>query len=100
LQAQIVAGYLDAYQRIRSADGSLPMPLYDPAVVFWLHAPELFEFQEAPVDIELQGQFTRGMTVCDLRNRAGRPCNAQIAMEVNAQEAMGLCMRLLSTSLE
>jgi purine nucleosidase len=98
-KAQIVAGYLDAYQRIRSADGGLPMPLYDPAVALWLHAPELFEFQAAPVDIELQGQFTRGMTVCDLRNRAARPCNAQIAMQVNAPEAMALFMRLLAKGL-
>jgi purine nucleosidase len=97
--AQIVAGYLDAYQRIRSPDGSSAMPLYDPAVALWLHAPELFEFQAAPVDIELQGQFTRGMTVCDLRNRANRPCNAQIAMQVNASEAMALFMRLLTQSL-
>jgi purine nucleosidase len=98
-KAQIVAGYLDSYQRIRSADGSSPMPLYDPAVALWLHAPELFEFQAAPVDIELQGQFTRGMTVCDLRNRTGRSCNAQIAMQVNATEAMALFLRLLGQAL-
>jgi purine nucleosidase len=98
--AQIVAGYLDAYQRIRSADGSAPMPLYDPAPALWLHAPELFEFKPAPVDIELQGQFTRGMTVCDLRNRAGRHCNAQIAMLVRAEEAMQLFTRLLTASLK
>lgn len=99
-EAQIVAGYLDAYQRIRSTDGSAPMPLYDPAPVLWLHAPELFEFQAAPVDIELQGQFTRGMTVCDLRNRAERACNAQIAMQTRADEAMALFIRLLQKSLK
>jgi purine nucleosidase len=98
--AQTVAGYLDAYQRIRSQDGSAPMPLYDPAVALWLHAPELLEFQAAPVDIELQGQFTRGMTVCDLRNRSGRVCNAKIAMQVRADEAMTLFMRLLQSSLK
>ncbi len=98
-QAQCVAAYLDAYQRIRSLDGSVPMPLYDPAVVLWLHAPELFEFQASPVDIELQGQFTRGMTVCDLRNRAGRSCNANIAMQVRSEEAMALFMRLLKIVL-
>jgi purine nucleosidase len=98
-KAQCVAGYLDAYQKIRSSDGSEPMPLYDPAVALWLHKPDWFEFQAAPVDIELQGQFTRGMTVCDLRNRAGRPCNAQIAMQVSAAEAMALFISLLQQSL-
>ena len=98
-KAQIVAGHLDAYQRIRSIDGSLPMPLYDPAVALWLHAPELFEFQAAPVDIELQGQFTRGMTVCDLRNRSGRSSNVQIATQVNAPKAIALFMGLLIQAL-
>jgi purine nucleosidase len=98
-KAQIVAGYLDAYQRIRSADGSLPMPLYDPAVALWLHEPKLFVFQAAPVDVEIQGQFTRGMTVCDLRNRSRRPSNAQVAMEAAADEAMSTFMRLLLKAL-
>jgi purine nucleosidase len=99
VHAQIVAGYLDAYQRIRSADGSLPMPLYDPAVALWLHAPELFEFQQAPVDIELQGQFTRGMTVCDLRNRSGRASSVNIAMSVRADSAMVIFMQLLEQAM-
>jgi inosine-uridine nucleoside N-ribohydrolase len=55
------------------------MPLYDPTVALWLLAPECFEFQAAPVDIDLTGRFTRGMTVCDVRNRDNRACNVQIA---------------------
>lgn len=97
--AQIVAGYMDAYQRIRSPDGSSPMPLYDPAVMLWLHSPELFDFVAAPVDVELKGLFTYGMTVCDLKNAAGRPCNVDIAMQVRAGDAMALFMRLLRQSL-
>jgi purine nucleosidase len=98
-QAHIVAGYLEAYQRIRSRDGSVPMPLYDPAVALWLHAPEFFEFQQAPVDIELQGQFTRGMTVCDLRNRSGRASSVNIAMSVKADSVMAIFMRLLEQAM-
>ena len=97
--AQVLVGYINAYQRIRSADGAIPMPLYDPAVALWLLAPELFEFQAAPVDIELQGQHTRGMTVCDLRNRDERPCNAHIAMQVNGDEAIATFMAELKKSL-
>lgn len=97
--AQIVAGYLEGYLQIRSSDGRLPMPLYDPAVALYLIAPDLFEFQAAPVDIELQGRFTRGMTVCDLRNRSGRPTNVQVAMHVRADEALALLMSRLTASL-
>lgn len=80
VRAAWLAGHLDAYQRIRSGDGSVPMPLYDPVVAAWLWQPELFEFQPTRVDIELQGRFTRGMTVCDFRVNAARPANAEIAM--------------------
>jgi purine nucleosidase len=98
-EAQMVSGYLDAYQRIRSSDGSQPMPMYDPIVVLWLLAPELFTFQDAPVDIELAGQYTRGMTVCDLRNRAGRASNAIIAMSADGDAVMTLLLKQLKKAL-
>lgn len=97
--ARIASGYIDAYQRIRSTDGSVPMPLYDPVVALWFLAPELFEFQAAPVDIELLGQHTRGMTVCDLRNRQERPCNAIVALRIQALAAMEVFMRHLEAAL-
>ncbi|MFN0182528.1 MAG: nucleoside hydrolase [Aquabacterium sp.] len=97
--AAVLAGHLDAYQRIRSADGAQPMPLYDPAPALWLHAPELFSLQAAPVDVELIGRHTRGMTVCDLRNRQGRPCNVRIATAVEAPSAMALFMDQLRAAL-
>jgi purine nucleosidase len=40
----------------------------------------LFTFQSARVDIELQGRFTRGMTVCDLRLTQNTLPNTEIAM--------------------
>ena len=67
--------------------------------MLWLHSPELFDFVAAPVDVELKGEFTYGMTVCDLKNAAGRPCNADVAMQVCAGDAMALFMRLLRQSL-
>jgi inosine-uridine nucleoside N-ribohydrolase len=82
-RAAWLAGHLDAYQRIRSADGRLPMPLYDPVVAAWLWQPGLFGFQPGRVDVELQGRYTRGMTVCDFRVNAQRPANAEIAMTVD-----------------
>lgn len=79
-RAAWLAGHLDAYQRIRSADGSVPMPLYDPVVAAWLAQPHLFAFQSARVDIELAGRHTRGMTVCDFRIGGERQANAEVAM--------------------
>ncbi|HSW18218.1 MAG TPA: nucleoside hydrolase [Ramlibacter sp.] len=99
LRAQWLAGYLDAYQRLRSADGSVPMPLYDPVVTAWLAAPQLFEFSAARVDIELQGRFTRGMTVCDFKVDPQRPFNAQVAMGADGPAVVRVVMDCLHRSL-
>jgi purine nucleosidase len=98
-RAACFAGYLDAYQRLRQPDGSAPMPLYDPVVAAWLWQPELFGFQPARVDIELQGRFTRGMTVCDFRGGAQRAANAEVAMSADGPAVMELVLRVLKPSL-
>ncbi len=94
-RAQVLAGYLGAYQRIRSADGSVPMPLYDPVVAAWLAAPGLFEFSPARVDIETQGRFSRGMTVCDFKAVAGQPFNVQVAMHADGPAIVALMLASL-----
>jgi purine nucleosidase len=100
LAAQCLADHFDAYQRIRSADGSVPMPLYDPVVAAWLWQPALFGFQAARVDIELQGRFTRGMTVCDWRPAALPRANAEVAMEADGPAVVELSMRVLRQALQ
>jgi purine nucleosidase len=90
-RAAWLAGHLEAYQRIRSADGSVPMPVYDPVVAAWLARPDLFTFQPARVDIELQGRFTRGMTVCDFR----QPPNAQVAMTADGPVVVDLLLSII-----
>lgn len=97
--AQCLADHFDAYQRIRSADGSVPMPLYDPVVAAWLWQPELFSFQPARVDIELQGRFTRGMTVCDLRPAALPRANAKVAITADGPAVVALMMDVLRDAL-
>jgi purine nucleosidase len=98
-QALMLADHLDAYQRLRSADGSQPMPLYDPLPALWLREPGLFTLAHVPVDMELAGRYTRGMTVVDLRNRAGRRPNAHVAVQVEGEAAMGLVMQVLQRVL-
>jgi purine nucleosidase len=87
-RAKCFAGYLDGYQRIRSRDGSVPMPIYDPVVAAYLINPLLFELSNVRVDIELKGEFTRGMTVCDFK----APANAQVAMQCNSDDVHKLIL--------
>jgi inosine-uridine nucleoside N-ribohydrolase len=48
-------------------DGHEAVFLYDPCAVAWLIQPELVSSQLLHVVIELKGEHTRGMTVCDYR---------------------------------
>jgi purine nucleosidase len=97
--AACVAGHVDAYQRIRSADGSVPMPLYDPVVALWLMRPDLFDCRPVHVEVELVGRHTRGMTVCDLRRKPAGSPNVQLALQVQAEAAMALFMDKLVKAL-
>lgn len=98
-RAAWLAGHLDAYQRIRSHDGSVPMPLYDPVVSAWLRQPGLFTFQAARVDVELHGSFTRGMTVCDFRVGEQRPANTEVAIVADGPSVVNLVLQAVQQAL-
>jgi len=83
-------------------DGQEAPFLYDPCAVAWLVRPELVRSQPLHVVIELKGEYTRGMTVCDYRCltgtdpmidisnqvtsvRQGEPPNVNVAFRLDAQ---------------
>lgn len=53
--------------RVRARTGLAGAPLHDPCAVAWMIDPTLVEAQRMHVDVELRGELTRGMTVCDTR---------------------------------
>lgn len=68
-------------------------PLHDPCSVFAVTHPELFDLREKRVEIELYGEFTRGMTAVDERpivaSKKGEP-NALVAYEPKSAEIFDL----------
>ena len=83
-------------------DGHEAPFLYDPCAVAWLINPELVTSQPLHVVIELKGEYTRGMTVCDYRCltgtdpmiditdqvspvRQGEPANVNVAFRLDTQ---------------
>ncbi len=98
-RATVFAGYVDGYVAIGRRRGRAVQSLYDPTPVIWLARPDLFELQPARVDIELQGRFTRGMTVCDFRAPALARANAQVAVKADGPAAMAWAMQRLEDLL-
>jgi len=98
-KADVFAGYVDGYVAIGRRRGRAVQSLYDPTPVLWLARPELFDLQPARVDIELQGRFTRGMTVCDLRAPALARANARVAVTADGPAALEWAMQRLEQAL-
>ena len=82
---RIVAEWTDFFERFDMEKyGSEGAPLHDPCVIAWLIRPELFTGRHINVEIEVQSDLTRGMTVADWWGVTDRPANALFIGDVDA----------------
>lgn len=94
--ARAMASVLRAYLRnLRKGFGMTSASLHDPCAVAILLEPSVMTWTPMHVAIELRGEHTRGMTVCDARHvRAFNPVAAERAVPrgavPNANVAVGL----------
>lgn len=74
--------FADAY---RGAQGFEFPPVHDPCAVAYVIDPTIVTTRKVPVDIELQGKLTLGMTVADFRAPAPEGCNTSVAVDLDHQ---------------
>jgi inosine-uridine nucleoside N-ribohydrolase len=94
--AAVFAGLFAFYlARSRQVFGLTTASLHDPCALLPFVAPELMDYREAHVAVELDGHHTRGMTVCDLRAvrmdglqsvRRSEQSNARVAVAARGEE--------------
>ena len=60
-------------------------PVHDPCAVAYVIDPTLFRTVRAPIDIELHGSLTVGMTVVDTRAPAKADCPTQYAADLDVE---------------
>ncbi|KFI69586.1 nucleoside hydrolase [Bifidobacterium magnum] len=67
-------------------------PVHDPCTVAYLIDPTVFTTRRCPIDVELRGDLTVGMTVCDLRGLepSADECNKQVAVKLDFNKFWGL----------
>ena len=65
--SRLVYDILKFYSRYAITNGWDRTAIFDMTTIIYLLAPEIFEYRDMRVDIELDGVYTRGMTVCDDR---------------------------------
>jgi purine nucleosidase len=81
---QVVAALTTPTGRESARHGGLGAPLHDPCTIGWLLAPDLFAAREVNVMVETGSELTMGMTVMDWWGVTGRPANARVLHDIDA----------------
>ena len=85
--------------RMEELVGERRAALHDPCAVLALTHPHLLRFEPRAVDVELAGQFTRGMTVVDERTLRRRDApNTEVAYQIDADAALEVLLEALAPS--
>ncbi|HHU68089.1 nucleoside hydrolase [Corynebacterium suedekumii] len=89
--ADFVVALFDAFRKnYRDAQGFDDPPVHDPCAVAYLIDPTVFTTRKAPLDVELHGSLTTGMTVADFRAPAADTCTTQVAVDLDFDRFWGL----------
>ena len=79
----------------REAQGFEHPPVHDPCAVAYVIDPSVMTVRKAPVDIELTGTLTLGMSVADFRAPAPADCRTQVAVDLDHERFWGLVVDAL-----
>ncbi|MBQ7223862.1 MAG: nucleoside hydrolase [Erysipelotrichaceae bacterium] len=83
------------YQMNRFGIGIGFSRMHDPLTLAAALYPECLSFRECFVDAECRGDYTRGHTYVDLRNRSGRQPNCSVAVGIDVEKFREwLCERI------
>lgn len=72
-------------------------PLHDPCTIAWLIDPGMFETEQMNVDVETQGDLTRGETVCDYYELTGKPKNTTVMLNLDREKFIKLIMNSIKS---
>lgn len=72
-------------------------PLHDPCTIAWLIDPTMFTTDQMNVDVETQGDLTRGETVCDYYQLTGKPVNTEVMLCIDRSRFIKLVMDSLKS---
>ena len=82
--AQFVLELMEFFTKTyKDAQGFDYPPVHDPCAVAYVIDPTVMTTRKVPVDIELQGQLTLGMTVADFRAPAPEDCHTSVAVDLD-----------------
>ncbi|CCW69576.1 unnamed protein product [Phytomonas sp. Hart1] len=80
-------------QQVRQT-GSYPV-VHDPCAVAYVIDPSVITTKRAPIDVELNGVLTRGMSVVDLRIPPSEDCHTQLGVTLDHEKFWNLIINAL-----
>ena len=69
----------------RSVHGFAAPPVHDPCAVAFVIDPDVLTTRRAPLDVEVHGSVTAGMTVVDLRGPEPAACPSRVAVTLDRE---------------
>ncbi|EPQ5229583.1 nucleoside hydrolase [Providencia stuartii] len=94
--SQFVVELLDFFGKMyKQAQGFDAPPVHDPCAVAYVIDPTVMTTQKVPVNIELTGTHTLGMTVADFRHSAPENCHTQVAVKLDHHKFWQLIINAL-----
>jgi purine nucleosidase len=91
--AELLAFFGAAY---RSAQGFAAPPVHDPCAVAFVIDPAVLTTRRAPLDVEVAGALTAGMTVVDLRGPEPPDCRTRVAVTLDRDRFWDLVVDALA----
>lgn len=71
------------FQRYRGGSYKTGLKMYDSCAIAYLLKPEMFEIVETYVDVELNGEMTKGCTLVDLKGYLKQKPNAKVCLDID-----------------
>ncbi|HET9909031.1 MAG TPA: nucleoside hydrolase, partial [Anaerolineales bacterium] len=69
----------------------------DPLALALTFAPQLCDYQELPVDVDISGGISTGKTLADFYNYGKKPANVKVALGVRPRDFIDLFVERMET---
>lgn len=96
--AVIVSGLMDFFRKTYQDNRDfVDPPVHDPCTVAYLIDPSVVQTRRCPLDVELHGELTLGMTVADLRGPepSEEECHTQVATKLDFDKFWNLVIQAI-----
>lgn len=89
---ELLEFFAETYRDVQGFDAP---PVHDACAVAYVIDPSVLEVRRVPLDVELAGTLTLGMTVADFRAPAPADCTTQVAVGLDVERFWGLVVDAL-----